>query len=438
MKHNYMKKRCLALGAGMAVMASSLLWSTPLLASSYSVSGESNTILRMRTTIDKKDLLPAYEYLRLSVSDNSSDGSGLSFYLGAWGRADLLDKSSNNRTEGDLQYANLSYRAAKNNAIATAGRQFVSEGVAAERIDGLYARTDIDYGIGAAAFFGNSVVTEPTYNGGTLVYGARVTQSDKKYYTVGLSALKSEQDGSGSYREEEGIDIWVRPMKEVDVTGRSSYNSLTDGWMEHAYALSIMPSSTVRISGDVSNILYKNYFYHMTTSAFMPTTSGFISNDEKMVSYGTAVSYVLNKNVTVAADFKAYSYEIAGRANYFGGKLTYSIPDSYSAGFAVHRMDGKTDRLSYNEYRLFAAKQFGHTHLVIDAVNHSYGTSINGVKNSYVLTGGAGYEFNDRVKVAADVEYSKNPDFDNEVRGFLKVTYAFDTKRGEGRAKSEK
>jgi len=51
----------------------------------------------------------------------------------------------------------------------------------------------------------------------------------------------------------------------------------------------------------------------------------------------------------------------------------------------------------------------------------------------------ASYEINESLKVGADVDYSHNPDFDNEVKGLVKITYVFDSKRAaEGRAKSEK
>ena len=126
MKSNHTKKSCLALGAGVATLALSLLWSTPLLANDYSFSGDSNTIFRMRTSIDKKNLYPAYEYLRLNMTDNRSDGSGVSFYFGAWGRADLADKTTDKFTDSDLQYAYLSYKAAKNNTVVSLGRQFVT------------------------------------------------------------------------------------------------------------------------------------------------------------------------------------------------------------------------------------------------------------------------------------------------------------------------
>ena len=168
LKNNHNEKtrfKYFALGAGVVSLASSLFWSTPLMASDFSLSGEANTIFRMRTTVDKKNLYPAYEYLRLNMDDNRSDGTGVSFYLGAWGRGDLGDKSTSTNPDGDLQYAYLTYRAPKNNAVASIGRQLISEGVSADRIDGLYLRSDFDYGFGASAFFGNSVMTAPAAAG---------------------------------------------------------------------------------------------------------------------------------------------------------------------------------------------------------------------------------------------------------------------------------
>ena len=442
MKRNHTNKSCLALGIGAAVLASSLLWSTPLIAYDYSFSGESNTIFRMRTTIDKKNLYPAYEYLRLNMTDNRSDGSGVSFYLGAWGRADLADKSTSTNTDADLQYAYLTYRAPKNNSAVTVGRQFISEGVAAERIDGLYLRNDFEYGIGASVFFGNSVITEPNpqaiYKGGTVVYGTRISQTDKKYYTVGLSVLKSEREDDSRYREEEGIDIWLRPLQQVDVTGRSSYNSITNGWMESSYAVGYSPLSSLRFAADFAHINFKNYLFNVTTPA-LSLTNPLWSINEKQTAVGTSAAYTGIKNLTVAADYKFYSYDQSGDASYFGGKASYSLPEDFVVGGGLHRMEGYVGRLRYVEMRAFASKKIGHADLTIDAISINYDKDINGIKNSYAITGAAGYEVNRKLKVGADVEYSRSPDFDREVRALVKATYSFDTKlAAEGGTKSEK
>ncbi len=438
------RSSCLALGVGVSVLASSLFWSTPVMAYDYSFSGESNTILRMRKTADKATIIPAYEYLRLNMTDNRSDGSGVSFYLGAWGRGDLADKdlSTTTNPDGDLQYAYLTYRAPKNNTVTTIGRQFISEGVASERIDGLYVRSDFAYGIGVATFFGNTVITQrlpqPAYQGGTLIYGARISQSDKKYYSVGLSALKGAREGDGRYREEEGVDLWLRPIGSVDLNGRSSYNSITDGWMEHSYALSYSPLSSLRLGVDYSSVNLKDYLANVTTSA-LSFLNPILNVNNRQNVVGASATYTGIKNLTLGADYKHYNYDHSGSAAYFGGKASYSFPEELVVGCAVHRMDGGVNELRYNEYRAYAAKKIAHTDLTIDATNTNYDKEISGIKNSYAITGAVGYEINRKLKIGADMEFSRNPDFSGEVRGLVKATYTFDTKfAAEGGTKSEK
>lgn len=102
-------------------------------------------------------------------------------------------------------------------------------------------------------------------------------------------------------------------------------------------------------------------------------------------------------------------------------------------------MDGESDKLRYDEYRVFASKKLGKADVTVDFFDVNYDRSINGIKNAYTVVAAAGYEITAQLKVAADIDYSKSPDFDNEVRGLVKLSYAFDAKFGtEGRAKSEK
>lgn len=413
------------------------------MAADFSVSGESTTILRMRSTTDNKDLYPVYEYLRLSTAGKLADGSTLGLYMGGWGRVDLVDRTTDRvHSDTDLQYFFLSYRTAKNNTVVNLGRQFVTEGVATEKIDGIYARSDFAAGFGASAFIGQPVITEPypSLKGADLVYGTRISHSMPKIYTIGVSALKSEADQNSKYREEEGIDLWFHPMQMVDLTGRSSYNSITTGWMEHAYTLTLAPITNLKLSTSVTNINYTDYFHNMTTKAFtlnnIPGTS--VKKGEAFIAFGLGASYNFLKDYTVSADYKNYNYDIAGSADYYGGKIGYSSPEIITAGFGYHRMDGVNDRLRYDEYRLYALKKLGHIELSADLLDIHYDKSINGIADSFALTASAGYEINEQLKVAADFEYSRNPDFDREIRGLMKLTYLFDTKNSEGRGKSEK
>ncbi|MEI7671892.1 MAG: hypothetical protein WCK00_07240, partial [Deltaproteobacteria bacterium] len=153
-----------------------------------SISGESKTILRMGKTADDRNSYPLYEYLNLGVA-NETGGGSVSGNLGGWGRVDLRDRIGDRYTNTDLQYGYVSYQGNKNNLMLNAGRQFVAEGVATEKVDGVYLHSDLAGGFGAAAFVGAPVVVEPDFRGGNVIYGGRVTHSIPEYYTIGLSAL---------------------------------------------------------------------------------------------------------------------------------------------------------------------------------------------------------------------------------------------------------
>jgi len=387
--------------------------------------GEFNTLLRMGKDAGKRNLYPVYEYLRLQTNTTLKDGSDVSFQFGGWGRLDLADKSSSQVTDGDVQYALLSYQGAKNNLVINLGRQFVAEGVATELLDGLYLRQDLKAGFGAAAYVGKPVMTTVQEKTVDTVYGARLSHTMPAYYAIGASVLKSDR-GSERYREEAGIDVWARPITDLDLTGRTSYNSITSGWMEHAYALSYAPLESLKLSVDLANINYRHYFHNMTMSAFS-LKNGIINPDENMVSVGGSVAYNLTKNLTVTADFKNYAYNIIGESNYYGGKVSYRLPDSLLAGAGFYRMDGATSRLRYNELRAYVSKMLGKTDLTADFITLMYDKSVAGVKNSYIVTGAASHAFGKKVKVGADIEYSRTPDFDNQLRGILKLSYLFDT-----------
>lgn len=405
------------------------------------VSGQSDTIIRMGQTLERNNLYPVYEYLRLSAITTDKDGGAISLHIGGWARGDMAEKSSRDRyTDADVQYGYLSYQGAKNNLTVNAGRQFIVEGVAAQRLDGLYVKNDFAAGFSAAAFLGAPTVTTPTYGGDNFVFGGRVSHSMKKYYTIGISALKSFSDSS-RYREEEGIDIWLRPTSNVDVTGHSTYNSLTNGWMEHSYAISYSPLSSLQLGIDISNINYKDYLHRVTTSA-LSLNRGILDPKESVLTIGGTASYAVTKNLTLAGDYKHYTYDIAKGADYFGGKISYTIPALYSAGISIHRMDGNGEKnMKYSEFRIFASKKMGKADLALDFINLYFDDSkgMSNVSHAMTIVAASSYEFTHSLKIGADIEYSKNPDFNNEVKGLLKLTYLFDTKHAaEGRTTSEK
>jgi hypothetical protein len=434
-------RQALRMAGSIAVMCI-FFSAAPAGADSPIITGESTTRLRMGRTDyeDSKNLFPLYEYLRFTISSRDKNGSTTSLHVGGWLRGDLGDRSFQDRnTNQDLQYGYLSYQGARDNLVVNAGRQFVTEGVASQRLDGLYLRSDLAAGFAAAAFVGSPVKSEPNFKADDFIFGARLSQSMQKYYSIGVSALQSQADSS-RYRQEEGVDLWLHPLKQIDITGRSTYNSVTDGWMEHSYLLSYAPLDNLRLFGNFQNINYNDFFFRVTTSA-LSFQNRLLDPNEEVTKLGGGLAYNPWKALSIAADYTHYDYRIAKGANYYGGKLTLSKPEFLLAGFSVHRMDGDLDSLRYLEYRVFASKSFGKASLTLDFIDLNYDDTLpmNNVKNALVATAAAAYKLKPNLELEADLDYSHSPDFDNEVKAMLKVSYAFDwTRADQGEGKHEK
>jgi hypothetical protein len=402
-----------------------ILLLTPTGSHAASIAGTSNTYLQSRQTVDDNDLLPVYEYLDFTVQDLGKES--ITVHFGGWLGFDLGDDSFgvNKDMGSDLQYGYVSYRRQTGNTVVNLGRVMVFEGVASERVDGVYARTDLMKGFGISAFGGAPVETNINLPGNNMIYGGRVSHQNPGLYTVGLSYLK-EDKSSDTWRREGGIDLWLRPMNKLELSGRSSLNFQTPGWMEHAYYLMLGPYDKLRINVEATWINYADYFASATTSAFSLTPGGPLDPGEKVNILGPEVFYTISNNWSVSADYKSYGYDIAGSASYYGVKANYSMPKSYSAGLSLHTMDGDSSRLQYDEYRVYAARKMQKVDIALDLLDVKYKESINGVSNAYSIALAAGYELSAKLKLGADVEYSKNPDFDNDIRLFAKLIYSFD------------
>jgi len=150
------------------------------------------------------------------------------------------------------------------------------------------------------------------------------------------------------------------------------------------------------------------------------------------MSAGGEAEIVFTDTVSFTGDYTRYSYDIAGDADYYGGKITYlSVPGSFdqrrvwSAGASYHRMNGDDDSLKYNEYRLFLSRRFGPADATIDLYDLNFDQERNGEKHAYSATLALGYDLRKYLRIGGDVEYGKNPDFDSEVRGMIKLLYNF-------------
>jgi hypothetical protein len=405
-----------------------LLSGLPLTASAVDVTGTSRSYLMSREQADGTKLLPGYEYLDFGIQNLGSET--ISFHFGGWSGYDFKEKTG----DYDLQYGYLSFKSKTDNTIVNLGRVMVFEGVAAEHVDGIYARTDLMYNFGISAFGGNPVEvgnpldTPAGSSGSNSIYGGRLTHQVAGLYTIGVSYLKEQRSGA-DYRKEEGIDLWLHPVNKVDLVGRSNYNAITKEWMENTYNLVLGPFAGLRFTTEASWINYKDYFFGTTMSAFTFQPGGILDPNEKVRILGENVAYNFTDKISLTADYKAYDYEIAGNAKYYGAKLKYSEA-SQGAGLSAYKMDGDSDRLKYWEYRAYGFKKIDKFDVAVDVLDVKYTAAINGVSNAYSASLALGYDVLENLKIGADVEYAKNPDFDKDIRTFLKLIYRFDVGTG--------
>ena len=404
--------------------AACILLTLPFVASAVDLSGQSRTYLQSRQGFDGTDYLPLYEYLDLRATNIGNEA--VSFHFGGWGRYDLRSEEFGSRSTGDLQYAYLDIRKTQANTFLRLGRVLVNEGVAASQIDGAYARTDLKGGFTVAAYGGLPVETDGDTRSGDSVYGGRVSQGLPGVYTVGISYLL-EKNNSSDFRKEEGIDVWVRPFSKMTVQGTSFYNALSKGWMQHQYYLLFGPFGNLRLNVEASKVYYKEYFAATTLSAFAFPS---IDPNETVTTLGGSADYAFTPSLSAGFDLKNYDYDLANNtAKYYGVRLLYANP-GVGAGLAIHRMDGPTDQLQYDEQRVYVTKKFSKADITLDVLRVAYQQEINGVKDAYTTTAAAGYTLSPKARLVADIEYSKNPQYDKDVRGMLTFVYTFDAKLG--------
>ncbi|HEU0265579.1 MAG TPA: hypothetical protein VFR01_07640, partial [Geobacterales bacterium] len=241
----------------------------PTLATGAELTMRGDTIIRFEEQsapgMADQTLIPATQFLAL---DARSLGDGnLSLHLYGWGRVDLADQSrADGDTDGDLGYAYLQYRAPKGDAEMKLGRLWVYEGVASEKVDGIFLRSDLAGGFTASFFGGAPVEPDHQENVGDYVVGGRLGFRTAGMLELGVSGLHENGVVTGpssdlkTDRQLVGGDVWFAPVRFLEVTGHTHYNIVTDGVAEHSYLLSIKPMPVLQLAGEYEEHNFEHYF----------------------------------------------------------------------------------------------------------------------------------------------------------------------------------
>jgi hypothetical protein len=409
----------------------------------------STTILRLEqeshTGAPTRTLAPLTEFLSVD-QDKLGDGN-LSAHLYGWGRVDLGDSrpavdDESSSVAGSLTYGYLQYRFDHANAQAKGGRFFVHEGIVNEQVDGVSARTDLPYGFGVSAFGGANVHTvnipgANTDGKGDGIFGGRVNYRKGGLLELGLSgvyeskapALATAYGLPGSYGDHRliGGDIWLRPLDMVQLSGHTSYNTETGNVAEHSYLVQVTPVKDLTVSGSFDEHRDRDYFYSSVLFSEMVKN---LSQESKV--YSGIVSYALPLNLELSAEYQHYSRD-TGKADRFGGELRGNfLSNSLRSGLDYHYLSAGSHFAvvpaadasgSYHEARGYVLYDTKSYIASADLIGYFFDKQVEGKGSAWEGNCSLGYHLSPALAVSGDLSYGQNPQYDNELKGLLKLTY---------------
>ena len=378
--------------------------------------GDTHLLLYDYLTFDAENLVRPNLYLR----------------VGGWGRTDLADETFGRKSNSELQYAFLGWRAPQSNAEARVGRMSLTAGVARNEVfDGLLFGSDLPAGFDVTLYGGVPVETEPGGRSKDSLYGARVSQGRAGLYRIGASYLKEEDDGN-AFREEAGADIFLAPLPLVEVTGSSLYNAIGNAWARHDYRLALGPFlQRVRLTATWASTDYRYYFQSPEHPAFVPEDP---AADEKLDRIGGKLQVVVGRGFTLSGEYTTYSYDVAGDAKAYGADLDWA-GSGITAGGGYRKVHGDEAENQYQEFRANVSAPLGPCVVSVNAEHLAYEEEINGKKDATTGKLGLSYAASKSLELSASAEYGQTPDYDREVNGFLAVTWRYDASIKKGGTK---
>lgn len=419
------------------LFAVALLTPLPFVAQAET-SVDSTTILRIEQRdvggSTKQDILPATQFLGLDM-DSLGDGN-LSLHFYGWGRYDLLDKSFNNeRADGSLTYGYLQYRFKQANAEVRAGRFFIREGIVNEQVDGISLRSDLPLGFGLSAFGGATVHTvklfgETSDGKGDVLYGGRANYRYKGMLELGVSGVYESKAPTltnhtkGDHRLL-GMDLWLSPVKMVELMGHTSYNPETKTAAEHTYLLNVKPIKHLLISAEFNEHRDKSYLY-----AWSMFSGAALDSREKSRSTGGRISYDLTPAVELSADYKHYTRDL-GNADRFGADARFKfLNNSVRGGIAYHYLRagsgfaiGTSPSASYHELRAYALHDTKTYFAALDVIDYIFNDKIFNENSAWEAIASLGYHITPALALSGDLSHGRNPQFIEETRGLIRLTY---------------
>ena len=380
---------------------------------------------------DDQQFAPLYEYI--SGDASNLGGYPLSFHFYGWGRVDLADDTDDDGTGGDLASAYLQYLHPTGNAEMRLGRFFLTEGGAAEILDGIFLKGRTPVGLGLSVFGGVPVEqTITSTDEGDSIYGGRLFFARAGVAEIGVSYLMEKGDFQGDDREMVGGDLWFSPGIPVVLTGRADYNVSTSSLARQRYALRLMPYSRLDLAVGYEEYTYKDLFQTALHSAFLSPT---IDNTDEVKVLFAIADFQIAEGLTVEAGVKSIKHDLSnpGDATRAELGLRYAYNDRNDvAGLSAAFVSADRAENEYQEFRAFAIYSPGLWRFSLDALTQRYEEQISGIDDAYQVVGSAGVQALPYLKFSGDVTYTRSPRFTEDYAGLVRVSIDLSTSTGDG------
>jgi hypothetical protein len=144
--------------------------------------------------------------------------------------------------------------------------------------------------------------------------------------------------------------------------------------------------------------------------------------------------------VELAADYKHYTREL-GNADRYGANVRVSfLNNSVRTGIGYHYLRagsgfaiGTNPSASYHELHAFALHDSKTYFAALDGVDYIFKDKVYNEKSAWEGTASLGYHITPALALSGDASYGRNPQFTEEFKGLVRLTYnmTFDSKGGK-------
>ena len=165
-------------------------------------------------------------------------------------------------------------------------------------------------------------------------------------------------------------------------------------------------------------------------SAWTMFSAAVLNPNDKSTSAGLSASYEFTKNFETVVDYKHYTREF-GSANRFGGEARVKFKDnSIRGGLGYHYLNAgqgfaidTNPSASYHELRCYAMQDTKSYFAAIDLLGDFFKEKIYNERSAWEAAASLGYHFTSALALSGDISYGRNPQFTEEVKGLLRLTY---------------